>query len=94
MDSICKCNGSREEAVTVRKGHIPESKQRWEEVIFGESSGGHCIQKQHHTPCGVQGQAFMPVLPHYAFLFLLPLHLTLPLHYRKQKSQDSKKNTY
>lgn len=74
--------------------HIPESKQRWEGVIFGESSGGHCTQKQHHTPRGAQGQASMPVLPHYAFLFLLPLHLTLPLHYRKKTSSDSKKNTY
>lgn len=61
MDSICTCNGSREEGGTGRKGHIPESKQRWEGVIFGESSRGHSVQKQHYTPCGVQGQSFMEV---------------------------------
>lgn len=80
MDSICTCNGSREEGGTGRKGHIPESKQRWEGVIFGESSRGHSVQKQHYTPCGVQDSLSWKFPPYVSFL--LPLHLTLPLHYK------------
>lgn len=70
-----------------RGGHIPESKWRWEGVISAESSGGHAVGEQPHTPCAAQAQAFRPLSSPDTFLTLHPI-LPLPLHDRKQASEE------